>query len=402
MAQTRRREVFGPGVGSVAIIAKPIPIRPSDFLIQESRRQEAKTQIAKQIVEQAAVDFQRTQFEHKGDIRIKTHDIQRRVAIKLGSEQGKLQARRDRLRDILKKEEQQYLDEVAAQKDTPLQRDARNREKHKQLVKDREDTRLEYVDEQLNRLFLRTCEPLRTLQSYEMGLEIAEDRKDQVAEKQYYKIQDKLLDQAYHEQWEETRLDKEWREKQEKIQRVERNKENRQILEYQQAQHEAEKVEEAKRKEQEQILRLEEIKITAEQERRDAGKKRAQQIKVKDVLDRHLKETVRNRNEQIQMERDFDIAMLEQLLQVHDYEREAAKEKKEILKEDMRMYREYLVEMKAWKQNFDNMITNLVKSDMDRAMQKRIDQWDREEAARKKTYGQCNGDAQSPNPRQIG
>ena len=63
MAQTsRHREVFGPGVGVVGIIAKPPPVRPSDYLIQETRRQLEKTQQAVKIVTDTAIEMQRVEY----------------------------------------------------------------------------------------------------------------------------------------------------------------------------------------------------------------------------------------------------------------------------------------------------------------------------------------------------
>ena len=65
-----------------------------------------------------------------------------------------------------------------------------------------------------------------------------------------------LVQQAYHEQWEEGRVAREARERQEHALRVERNKSNKDYLNSQIARQEAEKIKDEKVKEQEQILRV--------------------------------------------------------------------------------------------------------------------------------------------------
>ena len=66
-----------------------------------------------------------------------------------------------RLQQLLATEQAQYDDEIAAQAETPLEKQARMRERLKQLKEDREGERARVADEKLQQHFVSNNEQLR-------------------------------------------------------------------------------------------------------------------------------------------------------------------------------------------------------------------------------------------------
>lgn len=94
---SRRREVGGPGVGSVAVIAKPPRTRPADHLILEGRRREEARQEAQRMVHDNHVGLGKARFEIKTDARLQQQAIDRRMHSILQDDLAKLERRRERL-----------------------------------------------------------------------------------------------------------------------------------------------------------------------------------------------------------------------------------------------------------------------------------------------------------------
>lgn len=76
--------------------------------------------------------------------------VKRKVKTMMAANQTDLELRRDRLREKLRYEEEQYLLEMEDKQETMLERQAKMRERAKFLKEKREKERLDYVEEKLD------------------------------------------------------------------------------------------------------------------------------------------------------------------------------------------------------------------------------------------------------------
>jgi CO dehydrogenase/acetyl-CoA synthase beta subunit len=82
--------------------------------------------------------------------RIERNTLKRRVQQELLKETFALEDRREMLREMLLQEEQGYIEEMESMEETTLERQAKMRERAKQLKEKRERERQEFVTEKLD------------------------------------------------------------------------------------------------------------------------------------------------------------------------------------------------------------------------------------------------------------
>lgn len=85
-----------------------------------------------------------------------------------------------RLRKLLHEEEEKYMSEVAIKQETVLERQAKMRERAKQLRDKREAERLLVVEEKLDQRWRDQCEEMRGLMSRRHQDEVFVERKEQL------------------------------------------------------------------------------------------------------------------------------------------------------------------------------------------------------------------------------
>jgi len=220
----RTREVGGPGVSGCALIAKMPSAKPPEYRILARRMEEEGRRVFEDKKVEESRIRQRNRFESLTDARIKENAISQKTHQFVQEADAALEARRQKLAQMLEIEEASYIEEVQASVETPIERLARMRERVRSLKSKRENERKTQALELTERHWVANCEPLRTAVKGTAHLQIDEDRHGQMREKKEQRQQEKEIDTMYAECWEADKLAKDEREEYEAWYRQEINK----------------------------------------------------------------------------------------------------------------------------------------------------------------------------------
>lgn len=326
----------------------------------------------------------KNEWERWTDKKILIGSVKREVDKRMRATAFDVEARREKLRDLFKQEEQGYLDEMEAAEETTLERQAKMRERAKSLKEKREAERLQVVQAKYDQQFKAQCEELRsTLSKREQDIVCAE-RIEQLRFRDDQKREQKAYDDMYADLWEQDRQEKMAREEREAKAAHERNRETLDVLRKQMAALEAQK-EEAKQLQQEELeLMREQIALRKLEEQAAAEEKRRRQQETRDMLDLTLKMKMRKKARDEQEQLAFDLKMLEQLLEESRNEAMEQMQRKIELREEDRRYREYLRRLVEEEKQRQKELDQMIHDEVEAVWQKRIDQWKRERLMRKK------------------
>ena len=117
------------------------------------------------------------------------------------------------------------MTEIAAKQETPLERQAKMRERAKQLRERRESERLALVEDKLEQRWRQQCEEMRCLMSKRIQDEVCIERGEQLRLKAERKERERQEDNMYAKLWEEDYRIKCEREEIETTLQIERNRE---------------------------------------------------------------------------------------------------------------------------------------------------------------------------------
>lgn len=135
-----------------------------------------------------------------------------------------------RLRDLLSREEEQYMTEIASKQETSLERQAKMRERAKQLKESREHERKALVGDKLEQRWRQQCEEMRGLMSKRTQDAVCTERREQLRLQAERKERERQEDNMYAKLWDEDYRIKCRREEIETTLQIERNREALKVL----------------------------------------------------------------------------------------------------------------------------------------------------------------------------
>jgi len=380
----RCREFTGPTPHSVAIMAKPTNKRPVEHLILERRRRE-------DLAEEAAADTKyqkqcdlRSEWEKATDKRIQRNTVTRRVKGLLQTERFSLEDRRERLRELLLAEEQQYIDEMEAKEETVIERQAKMRERAKFLKEKREQERLALVQEKLEQRWREECEELRSKISKRNLDEIFTERQQQLKFKDDKKYQDAEVEQFYADLWEKDRVAKIQKEEIQAQEQMERNKEMLEVLQLQNAANEKKREEEKQLKQMEAEWLKEEATLRAEEEEMIKQEKLKKQVTQRRSRDVSIKLKKKREAKEKQEELALDMKIMEKLLEDTKNEAIEDKERKIRQREENLRFMKYVESNRKEEEEREKMLEKFVNEEVEKQWEKRMNQYRQERSARKR------------------
>jgi len=380
----RTREVTGPTPHSVAIFARPTNKRPPEQLILDRRHQEEMRQKAEELTKYNKFCDLKNDWERGTDKKIQLNTVHRRVKGLLQAHQCGIEDRRERLRDLLVEEEQEYLAEMSDKEETVLERQAKMRTRAKVLKEKREHERLQVVQEKLEQQWREQCEELRSTMSKRHQDQVAAERLEQLKIKDSMESAQKEEDKLWSDLWYADMMAKASKEEQQTQRQMSANRDMLDVLNKQVAAMAAQKQEEESLKEEEALLLREQSELRKLEELHAAEEKRRRQEETKQNYDRSLQMKSRKAAREMQEQLAFDLKILEQLLEDSRNEAmEDAKRKRELREEGQR-YRNYLRQMKEDEDAYANQLERLVDGEVEKAWQKKLAQWRLEKEARRK------------------
>ena len=204
-SQRRTREFTGPTPHSVAIQERKRDSRPRDFLIQERQKKESERQLAldqkstletfslkneweKRTNNVIRVSSEKIPKKFKKNIFAQKNTIQRKVEGKLFEAELRLEERRNQLLSKLIEEDAQYARELEVhyRGESFIERQAKMRQRAKELADKRETERLKIVSEKNEQKWRQECVELRPVLSRRMQDQVCAARKHQIETKVFY------------------------------------------------------------------------------------------------------------------------------------------------------------------------------------------------------------------------
>ncbi|XP_054843274.1 cilia- and flagella-associated protein 53 [Eublepharis macularius] len=380
-----RREVTGPKPQSIAIRAKfPQAVGPG-HKIQAWRAQDKVRHEASVYVKGHLLGRQINERDELNERKQLHRLVQKKVNAEMQGFLAEAEERRERLRDLLEKEERGYIAEMELiEEESTEDRKKKMRVKAKLLRENREEERRKIVAEKQEQQFRENCEELRMQCSQKHLLEVCEDRLAQLALKEELKKQREQEEAAFVALWEEDRLAKERRATEEERKRLERNSNMLNMLNTQRAVADAQKREEKRLKEEEakymeeerQLFKLEDERAEIDRQRklRECG----------DMLLTSAREKMKRLHQARQEELALDMKVLDHALrQSQDDTDEQKRQKKERLKEQQ-IYRAYLAEQLEKEKRLEKEMDKLREEEMARMWARRAEHERQGKAARQR------------------
>ncbi|MBN3301112.1 CFA53 protein, partial [Amia calva] len=271
------------------------------------------------------------QWEKTTDRRIMHGTIERKVHETMQQYNMRVEARRESLRELLEREELDYIQEMESKGETTLERQAKMRERAKFLREKRESERQKLVAEKLDLQFREQCEELRAVMTRRRQDEVCSERMAQLSLKEQVRRQKEEEDHLFAHLWERDRQAKEEREGRDALQQRERNREMVDFLQVQMAAAEEQRLQAKLLKEEEaQLLREQREMLKLEEERERQQKLQSQQ-QTRRLLDHSLRLKMKRLTREQQEELALDMKIMEQLLSEEQDESQDRQHKKKEL-----------------------------------------------------------------------
>lgn len=289
--------------------------------------------------------------------------VQRRVKDAMQGFIINMEERRNKLRELLSSEENEYFTELQLKGETIEEKKDRMRERTKLLREKKEKERQDFVAEKLEQQFREHCEELRSKLVGIHEKRVGEERKAQIAFNQELQRQRLVEEQMYAKLWEEDRLAKENREAQEEKRQKELVLNTRLGLDAQvtslQAQRQA-----ARQMKEEEARFLEQnsaqVKLENEQEKLQKQKTRQETRK---ILGKALQEKIESMQQEHRETQDLNMKLVGRALQDLQEEADKKKQKKEDMGREQKMYNDYLIqrrmEEKAQEKELDRILEDI-------------------------------------------
>uniref|UniRef100_A0A8C9PE59 Cilia- and flagella-associated protein 53 n=1 Tax=Spermophilus dauricus TaxID=99837 RepID=A0A8C9PE59_SPEDA len=215
------REIKGP-TPKVLMRAKPPKVQWSEQQhLERFQRSHQKYHATLASIKAREQDRLKIEWDRRNDHKFLHNLVQARVKDAMQGFIINIEERRNRLREFLASEENEYFAEMQQKKETIEEKKDRMREKSKLLKEEKEKERQNFVAEKLDQQFREGCEELRTKLFNIHEKEVCEERKAQVEFNEEQKRQKLVEEQMFSRLWEEDRLAKEKREAQEERRRKE-------------------------------------------------------------------------------------------------------------------------------------------------------------------------------------
>ncbi|KAI6656789.1 Coiled-coil domain-containing protein 11-like [Oopsacas minuta] len=378
------REVNGPTPHSVGIFARPPYRLPPEHLILERRRQEGlRDQALAQVTSQQEYDI-KTTWEQQTDKRIQTNRVKRVVGELQRQQEHTLEERKEELRGLLWKEEEQWFREMEQQQETVEDRQQAMIEKLKMYKTKREEERKELVASKLDQQFRNNCEEVRSIMTKRHVDRVFRDREAQLKLKEQQREIEREEGRMYAELWQNDIASKAEREENETRMLIERNMETLSILDLQTAALERQKEEAQKLREEEAEFLREQSHLRAVEETRNKEEKRNRQREIRNTLDYSLKLKLKRQAKEIQEELALDMKILEDLLTSTKNEAQESLARKRERMQEMQYYRQHLREQKKVEEMRDRELDSLINDEVEKQWNKRVENWRMEKQARDK------------------
>ncbi|KAI8821359.1 tumor suppressor, Mitostatin-domain-containing protein [Fimicolochytrium jonesii] len=354
----------------------------SDYLIAARRRAEQNREQMQHQIQYYDRTQQQSRFEEYTEDSMRRSRVSERFKQLKVEEDGKLEERRERLRQRIAQDEDRYQAELVASRPTKESRVYAMRARVSELKAKREAERQAVVGDKLLQRWRNECDELRVVESKILETEVTNARASQLIEheqKRALAVQEK---QYYDQLWEQDRLKKIEREEKDNQIRRERDLATKLALEEQLKLLRLNAENEERLKQEQGVLMAQEIELQRLAEERAHEQKLQSQRLIRLDLDTFNKNRILARQKEVQEALELDLKIVNAFFRMDEQEREKQSRRKEELKREMKMYMDYLREQRRVEAEREREIEELYAQENAKLWQTRTEKWQREQAAR--------------------
>ncbi|XP_052057406.1 cilia- and flagella-associated protein 53 [Apodemus sylvaticus] len=357
------REFKGPTPKAVIIRAKPPKAQRAEQHLKRIQRSYHKYHTTLASIKSNEQDRLRCDWIQHSDRKSFDSVVQARVKDAMQGFVINTEERRNKLRELLASEENEYFSEMQLKGETIEEKKDKMRERTKLLREKKEKERQEFVAEKLDQQFRERCEELRTKLASVHEKKVVEERNAQIEFNKELKRQKLVEEQLFARLWEEDRLAKERREAQEEKRQRELVQNTRLGLDAQvtsmQAQREA-----ARRAKEEEARLLEQNKAQIKREDEQAKlQKQKRRQETRNSLKKAVQEKMDSMQQEYREDLDLNMKLVGRALQDLQDEADKKKQKREDMGREQKIYNDYLVqrhkEDKAQEKELDRLLEDI-------------------------------------------
>jgi len=382
-SSVRHREFTGPTPHSVAILGRPVSKIPVEHLILERRRIEDLREKSIADCEYNKQCDLKSKWVVDTDRAIMRSNITREVNNHIQAVDMTLQRRRQKLRELLLTEEENYLKEMEDSEETIEDRQEQMKKRAKFLKEKREVERKAYVEEKLNEKFREECEELRCEFSKRTRDEIFKDRQMQIQMKKEGKQREEEIERFYAQLWKVDTEAKEIREELETKDRLQRDRECLEVLNQQKQALKQQREEEEVIKKMESKWLKEEASLRASEEEQLLREKKQKQRNARRELDISMKLKQRKQARDLQEELAMDMKILDKILSDTEHETTEERNRKIQLRDEMQRFMHYVSQTRAEDKEEEQRLEELINEEVQEAWRKKNARIKLEKQARK-------------------
>ncbi|XFF91067.1 hypothetical protein AB1E18_017286 [Capra hircus] len=355
-----QREVKGPTPKVVIVRAKPPKVQGAEHHLERIQHSHQKHHAILASIKSIERDRLKTEWEQHNDRKFVDSLVKARVKDAVQGFIINTEERRNKLRELLASEENEYFTEMQLKEETIEEKKDRMRDKIRLLREKKEKERQDFVAEKLDQQFRERCQELRAELFCIHQKAVCEDRKAQIAFNEELKRQKVVEEQMFSKLWEEDRLAKERREAKEERRQKElventRLGLNAQVTSIQAQRQAAQRL----REEEARLVENENARVKLENEQ-DKLKKQKTKQEIRIALQKSLQEKMERMQQEYREEQDLNMKLMQNALQNLQDEADKKKQKKEDMRREQKIYYQYLAqqheEEKAQEKELDRML----------------------------------------------
>nr|XP_005586760.1 PREDICTED: cilia- and flagella-associated protein 53 [Macaca fascicularis]XP_015295452.1 PREDICTED: cilia- and flagella-associated protein 53 [Macaca fascicularis]XP_015295453.1 PREDICTED: cilia- and flagella-associated protein 53 [Macaca fascicularis] len=355
-----QREVKGPTPKVVIMRPKPPKGQGAEHHLERIQRSHQKHNAILASIKSNERDRLKVEWDQHNDCKFLDSLVRARIKDAVQGFIINIEERRNKLRELLALEENEYFTEMQLKKETIEEKRDRMREKTKLLKEKNEKERQDFVAEKLDQQFRERCEELRVELFCIHQKKVCEERKAQIAFNEELRRQKLVEEQMFSKLWEEDRLAKEKREAQEARRQKELMENTRLGLNAQITSIKAQRQAAQLLKEEEaRLVESNNAQIKHENEQDKLKKQKAKQ-ETRTILQKALQDRIEHIQQDYREEQDLNMKLVQRALQDLQEEADKKKQKREDMIREQKIYHKYLAqrreEEKAQEKEFDRIL----------------------------------------------
>ncbi|XP_055273330.1 methyl-CpG-binding domain protein 1 isoform X8 [Moschus berezovskii] len=355
-----QRELKGPTPKVVIVRAKPPKGQGAEHHLERIQHSHQKHHAILASIKSVERDRLKTEWEQHNDRKFVDSLVKARVKDAMQGFIINTEERRNKLRELLASEENEYFTEMQLKEETIEEKKDRMRDKIRLLREKKEKERQDFVAEKLDQQFRERCQELRAELFCIHQKAVCEERKAQIALNEELKRQKVVEEQMFSKLWEEDRLAKERREAEEERRQKELVENTRLGLNAQVTSIQAQRQAAQQLKEEEaRLVENENAQVKLENEQ-DKLKKQKTKQEIRAALQKALQEKMERMQQEYREEQDLNMKLMQNALQNLQNETDKKKQKKEDMRREQKIYYQYLAqrheEEKAQEKELDRML----------------------------------------------